>query len=233
MTREALEAGFERFVDQAIDRTIEEFSVARAMRNGTRGVGGSLVDRLLKNNDTLRRRVVEPELEAYRRRTLDQFGTLLEYVESDEPFDAYRDRLLKRDGFATAISSSVPRTRQAELRDVLAERQRRMAEAVEPVVRTPETEFWPAVRASLDAERARELVEEHFAFTWPLRENRDAFEMSTTFEPGDVLGGVGSLLGGGLPTVEVTYTDEAIRAMRRAERRVITDAVDEIERQFG
>jgi len=230
VTREAVEDGFESFVEQAIDLTAEEFSVAQAMRRGTRGAGGSLVDRLLKNSNTLQRRVVQPELDAYRTRTLKQFGILLDYVESDEPFEGYRDRLLEHDGFAAAIEA--PPARRAQLRDLLAERQRRMGEAVEPVVRTPETEFWPAVRASLDEQRARELVEEHFAFTWPLRENQSDFALSTSFEPGDVLGGIGGLLGGGLPTVQVDYTDEAIRAMRRAERQVIAEAIRKIERRF-
>lgn len=229
VTREAVESGFEQFVDQTIERTAAEFSVARAMRNGTRGIGGSLVDRLLKNNDTLQRRVVQPELDDYRRQTMEQFSVLMDYVESGEPFERYRDRLLATDGFASAISS---RRRKDELRDLLADRQRRLGEAVAPVVETPESEFWPAVRASLDAEEAASLVEQHFAFTWPLRENRGAFELSTSFEPKDVLGGVGGLLGGGLPTVEVTYTDEAIRAMRRAEQQVIAEALREIERQF-
>jgi len=177
--------------------------------------------------------VVEPELDSYRQRTLDQFEVLLDYVESDEEFESYREELLARDTFAASIDDSVPEERRREIRAALLDRHRRMGEAIRPVVSADESEFWPAVRASLSAEQATSLVEDHFAFTWPIRENRNAFELSTSFEPGDVLGGLGGLLGSGLPTVTVTYTDEAIRAMHRAERQVIAEALEEIDRQFA
>jgi hypothetical protein len=232
VTREAVEDGFERFVTDTIEATADEFSVSRAFRQGVRGPGASVVDRLLKNSDTLWQRAVQPELDAYRDQTLDQFGVLLDFVQSHEDFETYRDRLLERDSFAASIDESVSEERRAELVETLLERQRRMAEAVRPLVESSESEFWPAVRAALTAEEARALVEDHFAFTWPVRENRDAFVMKTSVEPGNVLGGLGGVLGGGLPTIEVTYTDEAIRAMHRAERTVIVDAIGEIEQRF-
>lgn len=232
MTRRAVESGFERFVDEAITATAEEFSVSRALRRGTRGPGRGVVDRLLTDSDALRRRVVQPELDGYRRRTIDQFDLLLDWVESDDDLERYRAELLDADAFAAAIRDSVSTDRQQELEDVLLGRLERLGRAVEPVVAAPETEFWPAVRATLTAEQARELVADHFAFTWPVREHRDAFELSTRFEASEVLGGLGGLLGGGLPTVEVAYTDEAIRAMRRAERQVIAEANREIDRRF-
>ena len=233
MTREAVESGFERFVTDTIEATAEEFSVSRAIRQGVRGPGGSVVDRLLKNSDTLWRRVVEPELDSYRQRTLDQFAVLLDYVESGEAFEAYREELLARDTFAASIADSLPAERREEITTTLLDRHRRMGEAIRPVVSAEESEFWPAVRASLSAAEAASLVEDHFAFTGPIRENRNAFELSTSFEPGDVLGGLGGLLGGGLPTVTVTYTDEAVRAMHRAERRVIAEALEEIDRRYA
>jgi hypothetical protein len=232
VTREAVESGYEGFVEDTIERAGEEFDVGRALRRGVRGPGASVIDRLLKNSDTLWRRVVRPELDAYERAALDQFAVLLDYVESDADFDAYRERLLDRDPFAGAIDDSLSASERSELEATLLDRQRRVAEAVRPVAETAETEFWPAVEASLTAAQARALIEEHFAFTGPVREHRSAFVLSTAFEPGDVLGGLGGLLGKGLPTVNVTYTDEAIRAMSRAEQAVIETALEEVDRRF-
>jgi hypothetical protein len=56
--------------------------------------------------------------------------------------------------------------------------------------------------------------------------------MATAFDPADVVGGLGSLLGG-LPTVEVEYTDEAIRSMRRAEQAVIAETKRDVRRRLG
>jgi len=231
VTREAARAGFEQFVDDAIQYTHREFDVARALRRGARGPGKRLVGKLLNDSETLRKRVVEPELDAYRDRILRQFDVLLDAIESGEGVDAYREELLSTDSYAQALRSDLTGERRAAIHEELFARQRRLAEAVRPVVESSAGEFWPAVEGVFDREQARELVADHFAFTGPLQEHRNAFEMTTSFDPGDVLGGLGSLLGGGR-TVEVEYTDEAIRSLRRAERRVIADTTETIEERF-
>ncbi len=231
MTREAARTGFEQFVDEAIAYTQREFDVARALRNGARGPGKRLVGKLLNDSDTLRRRVVEPELDAYRDRILRQFDVLLEAVESGEGVDAYREQLLSTDSYAEAMRSDLGSSRREAIQEDLLARQRRLAEAVTPLVESSADQFWPAVEAVFDREQARALVSDHFAFTDPLQEHRNAFEMTTAFDPGDVLGGLGGLLGGGR-SVEVEYTDEAVRSLRRAERRVIADTNEEIDRRF-
>lgn len=232
MTREAARTGFETFVEDAITYTAEEFSVSRALRQGTRGPGGSVVDRLLKNSDALWERVVRPELDAYRDQILSQFDVVLDYVEDDAGIDAYRDDLLAVDSYAGALRETLDPERRARIQNDLVTRQQRLGDAVEPLVAAPEGDFWAALEGAFEHDRAVSLVEDHFAFTGPLRAERDAFQMAVTFDPADVLGGLGSLLGG-LPTVEVDYTDEAIRAMRRAEQRVIAETKRDIGRRLA
>lgn len=67
--------------------TREEFSVGRALRGTGLGPGGTVVDRLRRNAETLERRVVEPELTRYRERALEQFDVVLEYAEIDDRFE--------------------------------------------------------------------------------------------------------------------------------------------------
>ena len=232
MTREAARTGFETFVEDAVTVTAEQFSVSRALRQGVRGPGGRLVDRLLKNSDALWERVVRPELDDYRDQILRQFDVVLDYVEDDAGIDAYRSDILAVDSYAASLREDVGANRRSDIHDALVTRQQRLGDAVEPLVTAPEDEFWAALETTYDRERAASLVENHFAFTGPLREWRPAFRMATTFDPADVVGGLGSLLGG-LPTVEVEYTDEAIRAMRRAEQTVITETRREVDRRLG
>lgn len=233
MTRAAVRQGFERYVDRAIDRTAEAFRVGRALREGAPGSG--LVDRLLRDSELLRERVVQPELDAYRAQVLDQFETLLDYVESGEDIEAYREPLLAADAYADALRPDLPAARRGEVRDRLVERQRRFGEALAPVVAAEETEFWPAVTAALSREEALALVEEHFAFTGPLREHREAFRMAVRFDPADVVGGLGGLgaVLGGLGTVEVDYTEEALRAMDRAEAAVVASTKRDLAERYG
>ena len=74
------------------------------------------------------------------------------------------------------------------------------------------------------------VVEEHFVFTGPLEDHRPAFRMTTTVDPGTVLGG--GLVVDRLPAFEVGYTDEALRSLRAAEQRVVRETKEEIERRY-
>lgn len=230
MTREAVMSGFERFVDDAIEQTAAEFSVSRALRQSGRWVGGATVDRLLKESDLLWSQVVEPELDSYREQTVAQFSIILDYAESTADIDEYREEILAAGTFADAIRDDIPLERQQRVEDRLLAHHNRLATAVEPLVETPEADFWNAARAVLEPDEARTLIEEHFAFTGPLRDHRGAFALRTVLDLGELFGGLGGLLA---PSrIEIEYTDEAIRAMRRAERAVIDDAKRELDRRF-
>jgi hypothetical protein len=161
-----------------------------------------------------------------------QFEAILDYAESDEPIEAFRDRILEHDTFASAIRTDIPEANRQAVIDSLLERHRKLGDATVPLIESPEDDFWDAARHSLDREAAEELVEKRFVFVEPIRPHADAIALTTTLDPGDVLGGIGGLLGGGLPTLDVEYTAEAIRAMGRAEQAVIADAKREIDTRF-
>jgi hypothetical protein len=233
MTREAVSEGFEQFVEQAVDVTADQFDVGRALRQGASGPGSRVVDGLLKNSETLHRKVVRPELNQYRDDTLAHFEVVVEYAESDADLADYREDLLEYDSFADAIREDVTAERRREIHERLLDRHDRMADAIVPLLDAPESDFWPAVRSELTREEAKELVGDHFTFTDPLVEYRRAFAFETTFEASEIVGGgLGSLLGG-LPTVEVEFTDEAVRTMRRAEKHVVARTEKRIDRLYG
>ena len=219
-------AGFERFVGDAIERTGEEFSVSRALG----GDSGGMIDQFVGNSETIHENLVEPELAEYERKTVDQFGTVLDWVESDEPLSAYRDEILAAGPFTETIRDDLPASREAEIHETLLARHRALGEAVEPLVDSSKSEFWASARAALDRERTDELIETHFAFTGPLREHRDAFEMKKTVDLAELASGLGGLLGGA--TFDVDFTEEAMRAMRHAERDVVADAKAQVDERF-
>lgn len=234
MTRQAVADGFAKFADQLVDIAYEEFDVVAAVRSGIGGGAGSKVaNKLLKNTDTLDRRVVRPELNRYRREILRQFDVVLDFAEAADPDpEDYRERMLEADMYVDALRDSLSRARRQEIRSELVERCCGMGRAARPLVHSSVDDFWPAVEAELDRETAKTLVEEHFSFTGPLRDYENAFRFAVEVDPADILGGIGGLLGGGLPTVEIEFTDEASRVMQRAERQVIRDATREIDRRF-
>jgi hypothetical protein len=226
MTRAAVREGFDRFVSDAIERTAAEFSISTVVG----GMDGGALDQFLGDSDVLYETVVEPELAEYRQQTLDQFEVILDWVESDDDIAAYRADLLAAGPFAESIRDDLPAQRRETVEGRLIERHRRLGDAVRGLVASEETDFWAAARVELDREAAAELVEEHFAFTGPLTDHRDAFAMTATIDPEDMLGGLGGVFGGS--TFDVDYTDEALRAMRHAERDVIADARAEVDERF-
>lgn len=230
MTREAVVEGFEQFVDDAIEQTAVEFSVSRVLRQGVRGPGGAAVDRLVSNSDLVWDQVVQPELDSYRRQTVAQFEVVLDWVESDEAIDAFREEILATGTFADAIREDLSPERRDRVTDRLMTHHSELGNAVRPLVHAPESSFWAAVQSEFTREEAAHLVEEQFAFTGPLREHRDAFKLATGIDADDLLGGLAGVFGPS--TIEVEYTDEAIRSMRRAERSVIREARRELARQF-
>jgi hypothetical protein len=231
VTREAVVEGFEQFVGDAIDESIKEFSIARALRSGVSGPGSAFVDRLLKNSRTVHRNIIEPELETYREMTFEQFGYVLDYAESDEGIGAFSDDILTSGAFENELRTDLSEERRTEVLSALLERYKKLGDAVVPLVKSPEEEFWAAAVAEIDRSEAETLVEEHFAFTRPVIEHRDAFKMTITISPGDIIGGIGGLLGGpGMLTVD--YTDEGLRALQHAEDVVIESAKEEIDERF-
>lgn len=208
-------AGFEHFVDQAIDATAEEFSVGRALR-GRGGLTTRLIDGIA-NSETLQDRLVEPELTAYREQVTGQFETLLDAVESDGPVAAHREAILERDAFLDALRPDLPADRRAAIADDVFAHHATLARAVEPLLAADADDFWVAAQQSMDRETTRALVREQFVFTDPLRAHPRAFRFATSIDPG----------------VEVEFTDEAIRAMRRAERQVVAETLAAVDERFG
>lgn len=228
MTREAARDGFETFLESTMTATHEEFRLGRALRGTGLSTGGAIVDRLRGRTDRLEAEVVEPELDGYRDRALAQFDAVLDYAESDDPIAAFRDEILQHDSCLDALDPDVsPDRREAVIADVLAHN-RSIGDAVAPVVARPEAAFWPALQAAFDREGALESVEAALSFTDPLRRHREVLTFDVRFDPAETFGGVAA----SLPTVHVEYTDEAIRAMRRAEGRTIHEAKREVRRRF-
>jgi hypothetical protein len=228
MTRDAVEDGFERYLSDLVDETYQAFDVAAVLR-GSRSGGSRAVSKLLKNSKPLERHVVRPKLRQYQRTILRQFDPVLDYAgDTDADFEAYEEDVLARDLYWDSLRRDVRGERRETIRERLLERQRSFGDALAPLVAADSDDFWPAVVEAYDREAAVDLVEEHFVFSTPLAEHRDAFAFEMTIDPGDVLGG----LARALPTLDVEFTEEALRSMQRAEDRVLPQAKADLDAAY-
>jgi len=228
MTRDAVEDGFEQYLSDLVDETYAAFDVAAVLR-GSRSGGSRAVSKLLKNSRPLERHVVRPKLREYERTILRQFDPVLDYAgDTGAAFETYADDVLARDLYWDSLRRDVRGQRREEIRERLLSRQREFGDALAPLVAADSDAFWPAVVEAYDREDAVALVEEHFVFSTPLAEYRDAFAFELAIDPGDVLGG----LARALPTLDVEFTDEALRSMQRAEQRVLPQAKSDLQAAY-
>jgi hypothetical protein len=229
MTREALRAGYEEFVTDVLDIAYQEFDVVGALRQGATGSGSRAVSKLVKRSDLLDRAVVKPELNGYRNMLFDQFEYLLEYAATDESFETFADDIIASDVYYDSLRADLPRSRREEIRAALLDYHQQLGDRMQPLVDSEATAFWAAVRDVFDVTEARAFMNEEFSFTDPIVEYRDAFRFHTQIDPGELLS---SPLASALPTVDVEYTEETVRTLCSAERRVIEDVHEEIDDHY-
>ncbi|WP_336336663.1 hypothetical protein [Haloarcula brevis] len=227
MTRRAVERAFERYLSQFVDETYAAFDVAAVLR-GSGGGGGRVASKLLKNSRPLERHVVRPKLRSYQQQILDQLEPVLDYAAADAAFDAYAEDVLASDIYWNALRPTVRGDRRDRIRERLLARQRAFGDDLAPLVAADSDDFWTAVTEAYDRETAADIVQTHFEFSVPLREDRSAYAFELTIDPGEVLGG----LARALPTLTVEFTDEALRSMRRAEQQVIPAAKADVDRAY-
>lgn len=228
MTRAAAREGMEYYLGRLVKHAYESFDVGAALR-GTTALGGSILGALLDRSDTLETRVVEPELQRYRRKAMNQFESILDYAVTDEPIDVHRDRLLAADQYMAAMKDDLPQERRETIEDALLERAVTIGDAVEPIVAAPETDFWDAVMHAYEEQEAREAVRRSVSFTGPLKRYPDAFTFAVTIDPADIIGP----LGVGAPSFSVEYTDEATRCLSSAESAIRQEVDRDVARRYG
>jgi hypothetical protein len=232
MTRQAVETGFERFVTEAMTATAASFRVTAALDGMSGGGGSGVVDQLVQNSDAIQNHVVDPKLDEYRADILLQFDAVLDYAESDSDIAAFREAILAHDAYKQALRPGLSTERRSEIEDRLVDREQGLGDAVVPLIDAPEDEFWPALQSTYSQADAEAIVDTQFRFTGPIQDYPDAFEFATEIDPGELLDGLGGLLGGGLPTIRVSFTDEARRAMGRGEETVVRDTTRELRRRY-
>ncbi|MWG36179.1 hypothetical protein [Halomarina oriensis] len=230
MTRAAVETELHDAIDATMDAVYEAFDVVSAVRGSAGGaVGSRAVDALLKRNRVLNERLVEPELDRYRRNARRQVTAMLDAVAAGDPVETRRAELLDASVYVEALREDAPTATRDAVESAVVDRFTRAGVAVTPLVESDETEFWAAARTELSRAGMDDLVAANFSFAPRMREFRDALAFETRLDPGAVLD---SPLVAGLPTLAVDYTDESLRAMSRGETRVRRAYERAVDRRF-
>jgi len=127
-----------------------------------------------------------------------------------------RDEYLRADAF---YANADPEVRD-ELGRELVESLRKMSENVKPLVESEHDEFWEAVADVYDEEGAKTAILESFDYSGTAQKYADRVDLTVTVKAG-------------ILSKEIEYTDEAVRSLTAAEKRLRRDVAAEIEKLYS
>lgn len=205
-------AGFRAMIDAGIAFVRAEFRLDHAVSE----VGeADLVELVRAHEGAIERHVITPAFAAHKRGAVDQFEHVLACIEAEEPLVERRRAILAADPLVPAIDADATDRRDAV--GSIWSRMQALRTAFEPVVWSDRDDFWAAFTTVYDRDTAEERLLPALAFADPVHRHPTAFRFRTELgesEETDVPG----LLSG----ISIDYTDEAIRALSRGDRRLHT-----------
>ncbi|MFB6242431.1 MAG: hypothetical protein ABEJ36_06555 [Candidatus Nanosalina sp.] len=205
MEREKIEEEFHDLLDEVVDGIEDKLDIEEAVqrRSSSRTAG-----KVASNSDTLKRKVIRPEINSYRRDLKTQFSTVLDAVEQNEDVREFERKLLKHDIFHQNMSP-----RSEEVREKIMQRFENLHGAMQKLRDAEGEDVWDAVGNDFSEEEAREFIREMFGFLEELEDHEHRLEYVKNVSLADI-----GLL---LPIdVEIDYTPEAIEVMKESEGEV-------------
>lgn len=216
MTRTAAERGIAEVFDVIVTNFIDEFSWERVLQKTSLRPGGAIVDKLLDATDVVDSRALEPLLDRYRHSAIEYFQRALDYAEGKVSTDAIRKEFPAYDESIHILDPDASHDEYQTLVDDVVEYYCEVGEALEPLVSHASDDFWRVIQESMNEDQAVMVLDQSMSFSEILEAHRGILDMKLQLNPAHFLSVPGNALA---PEASVEYTDEAIVALSRAERR--------------
>ena len=209
MTEEAVRRQFEVFIDRMDGYVAEEVNPLNTLDSRVR-------IRLPKG-------AVNAALRPFVRREVDSVGSSFERkfdivvdCAAGDAVEERSDEFLSADAFYANADASV----RDELGRELVESLRTMSTNIRPLVESEHDVFWEAVVEAYDEDGAKKAIRDSFDYSEMARRYADNVNLTVTVRAG-------------LLSKKIEYTDEAVRALTAAEKRLRRDVTAEIERAYA
>lgn len=217
MTRAAIEEQFDVFFDEMIAFAKEEMSPTRTMSGVSIPVGDDIIKDVMGDQIGESMEEVQRDMERQRDVVLDYAEDLASGAEPGTVRSQYEDRFLQTN---PVYKHHRPGPRRERLQEELLDHLDGVAADLAPIVDAEEEDFWDALTATVPSyEEASSLINEHFSQAETFRAYQRGINMEEEVRVG------GSLLG---KTVEVDYTDEAIRVIEEGEAYLRSEIDDQL-----
>ncbi|MDZ7689529.1 MAG: hypothetical protein U5J64_12625 [Halobacteriales archaeon] len=206
MTEEAVRRQFDVFIERMDRYVSEEVNPLNTIDSRIRLPKGA----------------VNAALRPFVRREVDSVGSSFERKFSivvdcagGDSVEERRDEYLHTDAFYVNADAEV----REELGRELIESLRTMADNIRPLVESEKDSFWDAVVDVYDEEGAKRAIRDGFDYSKTARKYADDVDLTVTVRAG-------------LLSKEIEYTDEAVRALTVAEKRLRRDVTADIEQIY-
>jgi len=203
MTEEAVRRQFDAFIDRMDRYVSEEVNPLNTIDVPIR----------------LPKEIVNAALRPLVRREVDSVGSSFERkfvivvdCASGDTVDERREDYLRADAFYTNADEEV----RDEIGRELIENLRTMADNIRPLIKSERDDFWEAVAEVYDEEGAKAAIRDGFDYSDTARRYADRVDLIVTVRAGFL-------------KKEIEYTDEAVRALTIAEKRLREDVTKDIE----
>lgn len=207
MTEEAVRRQFDAFIDRMDRYVADEVNPLNAVDSRIRLPKGAV-------NAALRP-FVRSEVNTVGSSFEKKFSIVVDCAAGDT-IEERRDEYLRADSFYANADPDVREQLGRELLDGL----RKMSENIEPLVESEHDDFWEAVAEVYDEEGAKKAILESFDYSGTAQKYADRVDLTVTVRAG-------------ILSKEIEYTDEAVRSLTAAEKRLRRDVTAEIERLYS
>lgn len=205
MEKEKIEDEFHALLDEVVNGIEDKLDIEKAVqrRSSSRTAG-----KVASNSDTLRRKVIRPEINSYRTDLKQQFSTVLTAVEQNRDIQEFEREILEKDIFHQNMS---PQSREVE--EKIMQRFENLHGAMQKLMDSGEDEVWKGVEENFSEEEARKFIQDMFGFLDELEKHENRLEYVKDVRLSDI-----GLL---LPVkLEIDYTPEALEVMKESEEEV-------------
>ena len=205
MEKEKIEDEFHALLDEVVNGIEDKLDIEKAVqtRSSSRTAG-----KVASNSDTLRRKVIRPEINSYRKDLKEQFSTVLDALEQNRDVREFEREILEKDIFHQNMN---PQSEDVEKK--IMQRFENLHGAMQKLMDSEVDDVWRGVEENFSEDEAREFIQDMFGFLDELEEHENRLEYIKDVRLSDI-----GLL---LPVkLEIDYTPEALEVMKESEEEV-------------
>lgn len=199
MTRNAVEKQFHLFIKELSTNAIQEFRPTHIITSSYNTGGLNIISIGEETLKTVLNTPIKTEINEIQQSLERQFDLVLEYLESRKQ-NKIKRKFIKKDFFYKNLQSN-----RKKLKSNLEYRLNRMAEDVEPLVKSNKEDFWMALYENYSEKDSRKFIKRHFSFSDTIDKYKNDLNLTTRINIG-------------LIDKKIEYTDEAIRVIKKSEK---------------